>query len=290
MNTILDELLSELSDDIPIRSVLVGIHWTIVCSRYCGMASTIESNHPHGQEQIRDVGSLHLKSTRQLAELAYSMHPVEAAIGVAAINSMLDVDESLAVEVNASEVLTNRGWGRNVALVGHFPFIQQLRLSAEKLWVIEQHPAEDEFPTESAVELLPQADVVAITGSSLVNHTLDGLISLCKPNSTVMVLGPSTPLSPILFDHGITILSGTRVVDEAAVLRTVGQGASFRQVEGVKLLTFVHEKEKIVRWKSFCIPLASFIRRSPKKNKHLSRPHVHKPSDEWMFFPSSPMD
>jgi uncharacterized protein (DUF4213/DUF364 family) len=58
-----------------------------------------------------------------------------------------------------------------------------------------------------------------------------------------MLLGPSTPLSPILFDHGVNILSGTRVVDEAAVLRTVSQGASFPQVEGVQLLTFVREKE-----------------------------------------------
>lgn len=45
------------------------------------------------------------------------------------------------------------------------------------------------------------------------------------------------------FPHGITILSRTRVTDEAAVPHTVGQGASFRQVEGVKLLTFIHEKE-----------------------------------------------
>ena len=52
-----------------------------------------------------------------------------------------------------------------------------------------------------------------------------------------MVLGPSTPLSPVLFEHGATLISGTRVVDEAAVLRTVGQGATFQQVEGVRLLT-----------------------------------------------------
>jgi len=58
-----------------------------------------------------------------------------------------------------------------------------------------------------------------------------------------MLLGPTTPLSPVLFNHGANILSGARVFDEEAVLRTVGQGASFRQVEGVKLLTFLHEKE-----------------------------------------------
>jgi len=103
---------------------------------------------------------------------------------------------------------------------------------------------EDEYPSEAAADLIPRADIVAITSSSLVNHTLDGLLSLCPPQATVMLLGPSTPLSPILFDHGATIISGTRVVDEAAVLRTVGQGASFRQVEGVKLLTFIREKDK----------------------------------------------
>jgi hypothetical protein len=59
-----------------------------------------------------------------------------------------------------------------------------------------------------------------------------------------MLLGPSTPLSPFLFDFGANIISGTRVVDENAVLRTVGQGAAFRQVEGVKLLTFIKEQNK----------------------------------------------
>jgi uncharacterized protein (DUF4213/DUF364 family) len=130
-----------------------------------------------------------------------------------------------------------------VALVGHFPFIPKLRQTAAKLWVIEQNPAEDEHPAESAADLIPQADIVAITGSSLVNHTLDDLLALCRPDADVMVLGPSTPLSPVLFDHGATIISGTRVVDEAAVLRTVGQGAAFRQVNGVKLLTLTCEKE-----------------------------------------------
>jgi hypothetical protein len=241
--TILDVLIASLPDDVPVRTVLVGVHWTVVCSRQCGMAATLLSSHLHGHQQIRDAGSLHLKSARQLAELAYSTELQEASIGMAAVNSMLDVDESLAVEVNASEVLASRGRGKNVALIGHFPFIEKLHESAGKLWVIEQNPAEGEYPEEAASDLLPQADMVAITGSTIVNHTLDDLLALCDPKATVMLLGPSTPLSPILFHQGVNILSGARVVDEAAVLRTVGQGASFRQVEGVKLLTFVHAKE-----------------------------------------------
>jgi uncharacterized protein (DUF4213/DUF364 family) len=73
----------------------------------------------------------------------------------------------------------------------------------------------------------------------LINHTLDGLLAFCRPDATVMVLGPSTPLSPVLFDHGATILSGARVVDLEAVTRGVSQAASFKQMEGTRLLTIV---------------------------------------------------
>jgi len=241
---ILDALMSVLpEEDVPVRSVLVGVHWTVVCSRCCGLAATLQSDRPHGQVQVRQAGRLHQKKARELAELARSTEPMEASIGIAAINSMLDVDEPVSQEINASEVLAHGGRGKNVALVGHFPFINQLRQTAAHLWVIEQHPVEGEYPATAADDLLPQADVVAITGTALVNHTLDDLLRLCQPGATVMVLGPSTPLSPVLFDYGIDIVSGALVVDESAVLRAIGQGGSFRQVEGVKLLTLVKEQK-----------------------------------------------
>lgn len=247
--SLLDDLLAHLPDDAPVRSVLVGAHWTVVCSgtsptgsRHCGLASTITGDKPHAHEQVRDVGRLHLKSARELAEYARSDNPLEASLGVAAINSLLDVDERNAVEINAAAVLAERGRGKNVALVGHFPFIPKLRQAVGQLWVIEQRPSEGEYSAESAADVIPQADVVAVTGTALINHTLDGLLALCRPDALVMVLGPSTPLSPVLFEHGATIISGARVIDKAAVLRTVGQGATFQQVEGVRLLTLGREK------------------------------------------------
>jgi uncharacterized protein (DUF4213/DUF364 family) len=235
--TLLNDLLATIPQDAAVRTVLVGAHWTVVCSRHCGMASTILGDKPHGHEKVRQVGQLHQKSARDLAEFARSDIPLEASIGVAAINSLIEMDERQAVQVNAGDVLVERGAGKNVALIGHFPFIPKLRQAARQLWVIEQHPAEGEFPAQSAEELIPQADIVAITGTALINHTLDGLLALCPKNALVMVLGPSTPLSQVLFEHGVTMLSGTRVINEEAVLRTVAQGAHFPQVEGVRLLT-----------------------------------------------------
>jgi uncharacterized protein (DUF4213/DUF364 family) len=234
---LLNDLIASIHEDAPLRSILVGAHWTVVCSRSCGMASTILGNKPHGHEKVRQVGHLQERSALELAEFARSDNLLEASIGVAAINSLLEVNEAGAVEVNAEHVLVEHGKGKNIALVGHFPFIAQLRQAAGRLWVLEQRPTEGEYPAEAASELIPQADVVALTGSSLINHTLDGLLDLCRRDAMVMVLGPSTPLSPVLFQHGATYISGTHVIDEKVVLHAVAQGAVFQQLEGVRLLT-----------------------------------------------------
>jgi hypothetical protein len=238
--TILTDILASFQEDAPVRNVLVGAHWTMVCSRYCGLASTIAPCNPHTHHEapVRNAGRLHLKSARELALYALSDNPLEAGIGVAAINSLLPVDDNNTVDINASQILEERGRGKTVALVGHFPFIPKLRKKVGALWVIEQNPFGDDNPSESAPDLIPKADVVAITGSALINHTLDDLLSLCRPDALVMVLGPSTPLSPVLFEHGAGIIAGSRVIDERCVMQYVSQGANFQQFEGVRKVSF----------------------------------------------------
>ncbi len=234
---ILQDLLDHLPADAPVKSVLVGIHWTLVCSRHCGLASTLIDQGPHGHSRLRQVGALHQKSAHELAQWALSDNLLEASIGMAALNSLLEVDESQAVAVNAADVLAQKGQGKNIAIVGHFPFVERLRSLAKNCWVIEKRPSEGDLPAEAARQLLPQADVAAITGTALINHTLEDLLSLCSPQAQIMILGPSTPLSPLLFAHGVHLLSGARVVDEEAARLTIQQGAIFPQVQGVRLLT-----------------------------------------------------
>ena len=52
-----------------------------------------------------------------------------------------------------------------------------------------------------------------------------------------MMLGPSTPLSPVLFDYGFDATSGSVVVDRDVTLNCISQGANFRQVHGVRKVT-----------------------------------------------------
>lgn len=234
---IIDDLLGSLEGDAPVREVHTCAFWTAVVSRRCGLASTVRDEEMHFRKPVRDVGQLTKKSALELAEYAKSESPLEASIGLAAINSLLDVDESRCVELNAKKVIVERGEGKKVAMVGHFPFVSQVREIAERLWVLERQPAEGDLPAEMASEVLPQADLVAITGATLINHTFEQLVDLCRPQALVMVLGPTTSLSPVLFDYGVDVISGTVVADEEMVLRYISQGASFKQLKGVKLLT-----------------------------------------------------
>ena len=243
---VLDDLLASLTEDAAVREVRTCVHWTAVVSRQCGLASSLHvEQHPHGHQSVRGVGSLHQQTALELAQLARSESLLEASIGVAAINSLLDVPEERCVQLNAEDWLTERGRGKKVAIVGSFPFVSRLRDKVGTLWVLERRPAEGELLAEEAGNILPQADVVGITGTALINHTLDDLLALCSPQSSVMVLGPSTPLSPVLFDHGVDVISGTFVVDTELVLTLISQGATFRQVKGpgVRLLTMASSSE-----------------------------------------------
>jgi len=230
-----------------IADVRIGTHWTVVVAetpagRRAGLAATlIVHDLEHGRPAVRDAGRLIGRDARTLAELALSDSLTERSLGFAAINALLEVDEARCVDLNAEEAIIARGRGRRVAIVGHFPFVPKVREVAEKCWVLELNPGPDDLPAHMAPKIIPQADVVAITGMTLVNGTFDGLIALCRPDAYVLVLGPSTPLSPLLFDYGVDAISGTVVTDIPAVLTAVSQGATFRQITGRRLFTMTRE-------------------------------------------------
>lgn len=235
---ILEELLKTIPiEPIPVRRVLVGLHWTMVCGKSCGLASTLAGSGPHGHSKIRDAGKLEEKSLQELAHWVLSDNLLEASIGMAALNSLIEIDEKRMVQINAADVIARESKEKNLVIIGHFPFVDQMKTIAGNCHVIEKRPFGDDLPEDAAQEFIPRADVVAITGTALINHTIDNLLSLCRKESLVMVLGPSTPLSPVLFDCGISFLSGSRVINEEEVTRTILQGATFQQVKGVRLVT-----------------------------------------------------
>lgn len=240
---VIDDLLQLVArePDRCVERVMVGLYWTAVCGARMGLAATQADAACCKAQDVMGVGRLHLQSAHELAALAKSGHPVEAGIGLAAINSLIPVNESEGIELNARDLLLDRGQGRKIALVGHFPFTDALRQVAKQLWVLELHPGPGDVPAEAAPELIPQADIVGLTASTLSNGTFEHLAELFPPQALVVMLGPSTPLSPILFDYGVHVVAGALVDDPATVLHYVEQGTALHKIPGLRRVTLVHE-------------------------------------------------
>ena len=237
-------------DDGPVVDVRMGAYWTAVVAevngeKRCGLAASFfpDDLYHSADFDMPYAGKLQKINARELAGWVLSQRPMERSVGTAAVNALLPRLDSQWTDGNAVEILAERGAGKNVALVGHFPFAKKLRDQVGTLWVLELNPHGDDLPADAAPEVIPQADVLAITASTLLNDTFAALMALRKPDSSVMLLGPSTPLSPAMFDYGVDMLSGSAVSTDPneinAVLTAVSQGASFRQFQkpGVRLVT-----------------------------------------------------
>jgi uncharacterized protein (DUF4213/DUF364 family) len=238
---ILTELIESLSGkDHPVKEVLTGAYWTGVVSRGGGLASTFrDEGHPH-KKGVREIGQLTEKTALHLAQYALSDYPMEASIGMAAINSLIEIDDRGCVEKNAAQILLEKGEGKDMAVVGHFPFIPRLRERARNLWVFEQRPREGDLRPEDASRILPRCEVIGITGTSFINHTLEELLRWSE-GKFVLLIGPTTPMTPLLFDYGIHGLSGTIVVDPREVFRFISQGATYQEIRGVRRVTMLRE-------------------------------------------------
>jgi len=239
---ILEDIISSITDTHPVKEVYTCTFWTAVISKHCGLSSTFKESHPN-HETVRDAGKLRQKDILELIQYARSDILLEASIGMAAINSVIDTDESLCIMENAFDAIVRRGTGKNIAVVGHFPWIPKLRNIAKQLWVIEQRLQPGDLPEEAANDVIPDADVVAITGTSFINHTINNLLKLSK-GKYIVVLGPTTPLSPILFDHGVDVISGSQVIDSQKLIFSITEGATLKQVDGIKFLNMSKEFKK----------------------------------------------
>lgn len=241
------EILEKILEKLPqgkVIEVRLGLHWTVVAVEVngvvqCGLGSTLMNpDEDHLRPDVPLAGELTTQPALELAQWVLSEQRILASIGMATINALLPRQPHLWVDGNAEDRIALHGQGKKVALIGHFPFVDRLRSRVGELTILELQPRPGDLHADMAQNVLPKSDVIAITGMTLINHTLPGLLALCPEHADVMILGPSSPLSPILFDYGVSLVSGSVVTDVDSVLRTASQGGNFRQVHraGVRLV------------------------------------------------------
>lgn len=239
---ILRELLDSLHMDFRVTAGVIGPHLIALASQRLGLGANLNSLACPGAVDFgQDTETLVGCSARDLANWLLEEESVKAGIGMAAFNSVLEIDYRALTEINAKQIVADRAGGKNLMVVGHFPFVEELRASARNLWVMEKQPLKGELSEEEGYQILAQADVVAITGSSLINRTFERIMANCKPGSFKVMLGPSTPLSPILFDFGLDVIGGALVEKDSTVLKMVKDGVPFRRLKGVRMVVMAKD-------------------------------------------------
>jgi uncharacterized protein (DUF4213/DUF364 family) len=246
---LLDDLIRSL-EPAPeeVRDVAAGPYWTLVVASHCGVAFG-----PGAPESPQDAGppgpqsrpgadrhdrarSLHGKHVGDVLPYALSCDPAEASIGVAAINAVVS---GRCDPGPFRPYRMPRARGKSVAVVGEFSFIEDLRSIAEQVYVIRKDPASGDYTGTDVERLIPQADIALISGSAIVDGTLEYLLRLARPCYTV-VHGPSTPLSPVLFEYGADQLVGVLIKDTEGVRRLITEGASsLAQCPGIQPVVLI---------------------------------------------------
>jgi uncharacterized protein (DUF4213/DUF364 family) len=216
------------------RFTLGGRFVGVLAGDQVGLASTLGARPgPRDQAVLAELTGDRLVKA---AQLLFSPSPILASLGLAALNAGFSAPER-------EELCHRKDWlgglcqGRRVAVAGDFPFIASLRSVASELQLLELRPSPDAAPPSKWSQIIASCQVAVITGTAILTHSLAWLLGEAR-QAVKIVIGPSTPLAPVLFSQGADILAGCLVKNPPAVLEAVGADQPFWEIKkkGVELI------------------------------------------------------
>jgi uncharacterized protein len=237
-------------DEIVVERVVVGLFFTGVklTNGSTGSCATPIKTIPEAvccpssAMAMPFPGKLAGRRAADLAREALSGHGIRRAVGIATVNALADCcwqrrphpDVELRPGVDAFDATEIRKSDKVVVVGAFVPFLKELKRRGQAFLVLEQDSATlkaDELPffrpAEQAAEIVPEADVVLITGSTLVNNTLEDLLALARPETRVTIVGPTVGMLPDAFlARGADVLGCVKITDADAFLDLLAEGGS----------------------------------------------------------------
>ena len=237
-----DSLIQGVPEGIEVTDCCLGLNWSYVLAESgCGISHTVSGG---GRETFFDDPRKH--DLRSLCELVKSWNFSEATLGVAALNAWYsqtalieefdahtDGNMSVGMRSNPFNAVKEHFEGKNVAVIGHFPQVDELFVSA-KVTVLERCCSSVLDTPDTACEyVLPTQDFVLMTGITLTNKTMPRLLELTRQVPSAVV-GPSAIPALALRDKGVDIVAGSIVVDPEAATWAIRSHAKPLWRHGIK--------------------------------------------------------
>ncbi len=176
--------------------------------------------------------------------IKYSLDPnvVKSAIGVATLNALSQLILESPDGKEYDMIRDRDGFNllsiqphETVSLVGAFgPYIRRLKMMGNPFFIIEKNSQTlrlDEmkhFKPESEMrDSLEKSGVAILTGTSIVNHTIDQIFSLLRNGIRTAIIGPTASMIPhAFFKRGVRIMAGVQISNPDLMIKILKQGGS----------------------------------------------------------------
>lgn len=229
---IYDLIAERAASSAAVEEVLIGLTWTLACSE---AGSGLAMSPMMQTRTLPWSGALTGKSVDQLLPWLRSWNPYESTVAMALANSVINAHSPLlqqACRINSSgnlavfEFFAPLLKGQKVVVIGRYPGLEKLQQEFD-ITVLERQPGEGDLPDTACEYLLPEADWVFLTATSLLNKTFPRLAELSK-NAALVLMGPTVPWLSDLAEFGVDFIAGVQVDDAGQLRRTVAEGGGTR--------------------------------------------------------------
>lgn len=242
--------LNDIIHDITIERAVIGIFFSgvILNNGHAGISATPIKEIPEAvccpssARSMPNAGHLTERSVVRYLKDATSNIPMKKAMGIAVLSALssycreigLTEGYDMEVGVDALDCVDLRDDTYPVLIGAIGPFLRVLKSRKKPFSVVELDtrtlkPDELPFyvPPDKTGEIVPKADVLVITGTTLINGTLEGILEIARPDTKVVVVGPTASILPhAFFKRGVDILGGDIITHPQKMLDTLAEGGS----------------------------------------------------------------
>jgi len=197
---------------------------------------------PSSARAMPASGKLKGMAVNSVLEEMFSGNPLKKTLGIAAVNALSNMcwslnsptDYRIIQDMDATDAVPIPEEAYVVLVGALIPYLQRLKKRERPFCVLEMDPRTlkpDEMPfyapAEQAPEKAPLADILVITGTTLLNDTLEDLLSLARPGANIVVVGPTASMLPeAFFRRGVHVIGGVRVTKPDELLDIIGEAGS----------------------------------------------------------------
>jgi uncharacterized protein (DUF4213/DUF364 family) len=237
-------------EEIWIDDLVIGIFFTGVklSTGHAGCAFTPIGEIPEAvccpttAARMPQAGELEGTPISEIIKYSLDPNVVKSAIGVASLNA---VSQLILESTNGKEyemIRDRDGFNllsiqphETVSLIGAFgPYIRRLKMMGNPFFIIEKNPRTlrlDEmkhFKPESEMrDALEKSGVAILTGTSIVNHTIDQILSLLRNGIRTAIIGPTASMIPdAYFKRGVHVMAGIEIQKPDTMIKILKQGGS----------------------------------------------------------------